>query len=82
LCAVGRGCTEQGPRAFLNLFIVVELGDHHATVLEGNRLVPIKVIPVQDDPGHSSRVSAVYNAPPRHSFVAALKDIPELWEIP
>jgi mono/diheme cytochrome c family protein/DNA-binding beta-propeller fold protein YncE len=29
----------------------------------------------------SSRVSAVYDAAPRHSFVVALKDIPELWEI-
>ena len=29
----------------------------------------------------SSRVSAVYDATPRHSFVVALKDIPELWEI-
>lgn len=28
-----------------------------------------------------SRVSAVYDAAPRHSFVVALKDIPELWEI-
>ena len=29
----------------------------------------------------SSRVSAVYDAKPRKSFVVALKDIPELWEI-
>ncbi len=29
----------------------------------------------------SSRVSAVYDATPRKSFVVALKDIPELWEI-
>ena len=29
----------------------------------------------------SSRVSAVYDAAPRKSFVAALKDIPEIWEI-
>jgi len=29
----------------------------------------------------SSRVSAVYDAAPRHSFVVALKDIPEIWEI-
>jgi len=29
----------------------------------------------------SSRVSAVYTAPPRDSFIAALKDIPEAWEI-
>jgi len=29
----------------------------------------------------SSRVSAVYDAAPRSSFVVALKDLPELWEI-
>ncbi len=29
----------------------------------------------------SSRVSAVYDAAPRHAFVVALKDIAELWEI-
>ena len=29
----------------------------------------------------SSRVSAVYDAAPRASFVVALKDLPELWEI-
>ena len=29
----------------------------------------------------SSRVSAVYDAAPRKSFVVALKDIPQLWEI-
>ncbi|MDY0310244.1 MAG: cytochrome D1 domain-containing protein [Castellaniella sp.] len=28
-----------------------------------------------------SRVSAVYTAPPRDSFIVALKDIPEVWEI-
>ncbi len=150
----------------LNLFLVVEQGDHHATVLDGDKLVPIarfatryalhggpkyspdgryvylcsrdgwvskfdmynletvaevragintrnlavsgdgriimvgnylphtlvalsasdlsvlKIIPAQDDKGVGSRVSAVYTAPPRHSFIAALKDIPEVWEIP
>ncbi len=29
----------------------------------------------------SSRVSAVYDAAPRQSFIAALKDVPEVWEI-
>ncbi|HQR72849.1 MAG TPA: cytochrome D1 domain-containing protein, partial [Burkholderiaceae bacterium] len=29
----------------------------------------------------SSRVSAVYDAAPRRSFIVALKDLPELWEI-
>ena len=33
------------------------------------------------DGSQSSRVSAVYDAEPRRSFVVALKDIPELWEI-
>ncbi len=33
------------------------------------------------DGKHSSRVSAVYDATPRQSFVVAMKDIPELWEI-
>lgn len=31
--------------------------------------------------GQPSRVSAVYQAPPRESFVLALKDIPEVWEV-
>ncbi len=29
----------------------------------------------------ASRVAAVYDATPRHSFIVALEDIPELWEI-
>ena len=33
------------------------------------------------DGKESSRVSAVYDAAPRQSFVAALKDVPEVWEI-
>ena len=42
----------------------------------------IKVLEVTDTQGkHPSRVSAVYDAAPRKSFVAALKDVPELWEI-
>lgn len=149
----------------LNLFLVVEAGDHHVSVLDGDRLTPIhrfpsrhalhggpkfaqggryvffasrdgwitkydlwnlkvvaevragintrnvaaspdgshvavanylpptlvlldgelnllKVIDVADRDGkRSSRVSAVYDATPRHSFIAALKDVPEVWEI-
>lgn len=149
----------------LNLFLVVETGDHHVTVLDGDRLEPIhrfpsryalhggpkyspdgryvylasrdgwvtkfdmyrliitaevraglntrnlavsddgrwllvgnmlprnlvllsaedlslqRVIPVANDAGQLSRVSAVYQAAPRDSFIAALKDIPELWEL-
>ncbi|MCL2525020.1 MAG: nitrite reductase [Betaproteobacteria bacterium] len=149
----------------LNLFIVVETGDHHVSILDGDKLEPIhrfpsrfalhggpkftpdgryvffasrdgwitkfdlwnlkviaevragintrnaavsgdgkwvavanylphslvildadlnlkKILPVSDKDGKvSSRVSAVYDASPRRSFVAALKDVKELWEI-
>lgn len=50
-------------------------------VLDAQDLKPLRVIDVKDDNGKSSRVSAVYDAAPRKSFVAALKDIPEVWEI-
>jgi dihydro-heme d1 dehydrogenase len=142
----------------LNLFVVVEAGDHHITILDGDRLEPIrrfasryalhggpkfspdgrfvyfasrdgwitkydlrgletlvevragintrnaavsadgKYVMVANYLPHSvvlldhelnflkeietgSRVSAVYDAAPRRSFVVALKDLPELWEI-
>ncbi|TCZ55998.1 nitrite reductase [Roseicella aquatilis] len=150
----------------LNLFLVVETGDHHVTVLDGDRFAPIhrfptrpalhggpkfspdgrftylmsrdgwvtkydihglqpvaevrvginsrnlalssdgrfvavanylprslvlldagdlsvkRVIPaVALRGGATSRVSAVYDARPRRSFVVAMKDIPEIWEV-
>ncbi|HJW82485.1 MAG TPA: cytochrome D1 domain-containing protein [Acidiferrobacterales bacterium] len=55
---------------------------HTLVVLDAKDLSPLKIIAVQDDAGKSSRVSAVYDAAPRKSFIAALKDIPEVWEIP
>ena len=55
---------------------------HTLVLLDARDLSLMKIIPVQDDRGHSSRVSAVYTAPPRKSFIVALKDIPEVWEIP
>lgn len=54
---------------------------HTLVVLDARDLAPVKVIKVQDKYGKSSRVAAVYDAAPRKSFVAALKDIPEIWEI-
>jgi cytochrome c553 len=149
----------------LNLFVVVEAGDHHATILDGDRFEPLarfptrfalhggpkftpdgrfvffmsrdgwvskydlwtlsmiaevraginsrniaissdgkhigvanylphtlvmlstadlaveKIFEAKDSKGNSSRVSAVYQAPPRNSFIAALKDVPEIWEV-
>ena len=54
---------------------------HTLVALDTRDLSPIRVIDVKDDSGKSSRVSAVYDAGPRKSFVAALKDIPEVWEL-
>ena len=54
---------------------------HTLVALDARDLSPIKVIPVRDDKGKTSRVSAVYDAAPRKSFVAALKDIAEVWEL-
>ena len=54
---------------------------HTLTLLNASDLSPIKTFDVASKDGISSRVSAVYTAPPRNSFVVALKDIPEIWEI-
>jgi len=54
---------------------------HSLVVLDASDLSLVKIIPVNDDHGTSSRVSAVYTAPPRTSFIVALKDLQEIWEI-
>ena len=61
--------------------IVANYLPHSLVVLDARDLSPLKVIEVKDSSGNTSRVSAVYTADPRISFVAALKDIPEVWEI-
>lgn len=50
-------------------------------VLSANDLSVVKIFAAGDARGQTSRVSAVYQAPDRHSFIAALKDAPEIWEI-
>ena len=51
-------------------------------ILSAETLEPVKVLDVTDAKGTASRVSAVYQAPERGSFVAALKDVAEVWEVP
>ena len=51
------------------------------TILNTEDLTVAKVQPVVGKNGTPSRVSAVYQVPPRESFVLALKDVPEIWEI-
>jgi hypothetical protein len=55
---------------------------HSLVLLDAADLSVLKVIAATDTRREqSSRVSAVYQAPPRESFIVALKDIPEIWEI-
>ncbi len=55
---------------------------HSLVLLNADDLSLIKTIPTVGQDGKGSRVSAVYQAEPRGSFIAALKDIKEVWEIP
>lgn len=80
-------------RAGLNMRNVAVSGDGrwvmaanyfpHTVVLLDAQLNLVKTFAATalDGRGGSSRVSAVYDAAPRRSFVVALKDLPELWEI-
>jgi hypothetical protein len=45
-------------------------------------LAVAKTLPTVDLRGRPGRVSAVYDAPPRASFVVAFDDIAEAWELP
>lgn len=55
---------------------------HTLVLLNADDLSLIKTIATIGQDGKSSRVSAVYQAEPRGSFIAALKDVKEVWEIP
>lgn len=54
---------------------------HTLVILSAKDLSLEQIIAVEDEHGVSSRVSAVYDAAPRNSFIAALKDLKEVWEI-
>lgn len=51
------------------------------TILSAADLSVARVMEVTAKDGTPSRVSAVYQAPPRDSFILALKDAPEIWEV-
>ncbi len=51
------------------------------TILSTDDLSVARIFRVAARDGTPSRVSAVYQAPTRDSFVLALKDVPEIWEI-
>ncbi len=51
------------------------------TILSTEDLGVAAVLDAKGKDGTPSRISAVYQAPPRESFVLALKDVPEIWEV-
>ena len=55
---------------------------NNLVMFDAENLDMLKIYPVVNSEGKTSRVSAVYNAPPRNTFIAALKDLKEVWEIP
>jgi WD40 repeat protein len=54
---------------------------HSLVILDTATLGVETIFDVKAKDGQTSRVSAVYQAPQRDSFIAALKDVPEIWEI-
>lgn len=63
-------------------FVAVANDLPQTLVLMDADLNPLKVLAVKDKNGKvHSRVAVLRDAPPRRSFVAALKDVGEVWEI-
>ncbi len=54
---------------------------HSIVILNAEDLSPFRIVKASDENGKTSRVSAVYNARPRQSFIVAMKDIKEIWEL-
>lgn len=54
---------------------------HTLTILSTDDLSVAQVREIKAADGQTSRVSAVYQAPQRNSFILALKDSPEIWEV-
>jgi len=55
---------------------------HSVVMLDAKDLTPVRIVEARAAKGDkTSRVSAVYQAPPLKSFIVALKDIPEIWQI-
>ncbi len=50
-------------------------------ILNAKDLSLVKIIAIANDYQQTSRASAVYTAPPRNSFIVALKDFNQVWEI-
>jgi len=75
--------TRNAAVSFNNKYVAVgNYLPNNLVILSAEDLSPITSVPMKNSEGKTSRVSAVYTAPPRDSFIVALKDIPEIREIP
>ncbi len=54
---------------------------HSMVLLSADDLSVEKIFDAESLGGETTRVSAVYQAPERDSFVVAMKDVPEVWEV-
>ena len=64
-----------------NWLAVANYLPHTLTILSADDLSVATVHQIVGKDGTPSRVSAVYPVPPRESFILALKDVPEIWEV-
>lgn len=55
---------------------------NNLVILSAKDLSFVTEIKTESIEGKKSRVSAVYTAPPRNSFIVAMKDATEIWELP
>jgi DNA-binding beta-propeller fold protein YncE len=61
--------------------VIADDDTHRLTVLDSD-LKPLKSLPITSRDGlRNSRVQSIHAVPSRQSFVVALRDIPEVWEI-
>jgi len=65
-----------------NKFIITHKPTPNTLVIQDSKtLSQLKLIPVSDIKGNSSDISGIHNASARNSFIVALKNSPEVWEI-
>lgn len=63
-------------------FLAKVIEQPHSLVVMDARLSVLKVLPLMDKNGKTaSRVAAIHDAPTRKSFIVALRDVPEVWEV-
>lgn len=63
-------------------FIAKVTEQPNTLVVMDARLSVLKVLPLLDKNGKAtSRVAAMHDAPTRKSFIVALRDVPEVWEV-